>query len=95
MCGGHTERFIEQTDDLSRYQNQTLSRAAVMSPMPGQVVSVNVTAGYTVTQGDVLVVVEAMKIEHSLTAPKSGTVKHVACSVGDRVDEGVELVEYA
>ncbi len=94
MSGGHTERFIEQTDDLSRYQNQTLSRGGVMSPMPGQVVSVNVTAGDTVTQGDVLLVVEAMKMEHSLTAPQSGTVKHVACAVGDRVDEGVELVEY-
>ncbi len=35
MCGGHTERFIELTDDLSRYQNQALSHGGVMSPMPG------------------------------------------------------------
>ena len=57
-------------------------------------ISVNVKAGDTVTQGDVLVVVEAMKMEHSVTAPKSGTVKHVACAAGDRVEEGVELVEF-
>ena len=94
MCGGHTERFIELTDDLSRYQNQALPHGGVMSPMPGQVISVNVKAGDTVTQGDVLVVVEAMKMEHTITAPKSGTVKHVACAAGDRVEEGVELVEF-
>ena len=94
MCGGHTERFIELTDDLSRYQHQALSHGGVMSPMPGQVISVNVKAGDTVTQGDVLVVVEAMKMEHTITAPKSGTVKHVACAAGDRVEEGVELIEF-
>ncbi len=33
-------------------------------------------------------------MEHSVTAPKSGTVKHVACAAGDRVEEGVELVEF-
>jgi 3-methylcrotonyl-CoA carboxylase alpha subunit len=94
MVGGHTERFIELTDDLSRYRNQALSHGGVVSPMPGQVISVNVTPGDTVTQGDVLVVVEAMKMEHTITAPRPGTVKHVACAAGDRVEEGVELVEF-
>ncbi len=94
MCDGHTERFVDLTDDISRYQNQALSRGGVAAPMPGQVIAVNVKAGDKVKQGDVLVVVEAMKMEHSVTAPKAGTVKQVLFSAGDRVEEGVELVEF-
>lgn len=94
MSGGHTERFIELTDDISRYQNQSLSHGGVVSPMPGQVIAVNVKIGAKVKAGDVLVVVEAMKMEHSITAPKDGTIKRMACAVGDRVEEGVDLVEF-
>jgi len=94
MCDGHTERFTALTDDLSRYQNQTLSTGGVAAPMPGLVIAVNVKAGDKVKQGDVLVVVEAMKMEHSIAAPKGGTVKSVACLPGERVEEGVELVEF-
>ena len=65
-----------------------------MSPMPGQVIAVNVQTGAKVKAGDVLVVVEAMKMEHSITAPKAGTIKRLLCAVGDRVEEGVELVEF-
>ena len=61
--------------------------------MPGQVIAVNVKAGDKVKQGDVLAVVEAMKMEHSITAPKDGTVASVSCQAGDRVEEGVVLVE--
>ena len=61
--------------------------------MPGQVIAVNVKAGDKVTRGDVLVVVEAMKMEHSVAAPHSGTVAKVLCAVGERVEEGIELVE--
>jgi 3-methylcrotonyl-CoA carboxylase alpha subunit len=94
MCDGHTERFIEQTDDIGRYQNQSLSLGGVAAPMPGQVIAVNVAAGDTVKRGDVLVVVEAMKMEHSVIAPQAGTVKRVLFAAGDRVEEGVELVEF-
>jgi 3-methylcrotonyl-CoA carboxylase alpha subunit len=94
MCGGHTEKFIEQTDDLSRYTSQSLSHGGVVSPMPGQVIAMNVKVGDKVKQGDVLAVVEAMKMEHSITAPKAGTVSQVTCTVGDRVDEGFELVVF-
>jgi 3-methylcrotonyl-CoA carboxylase alpha subunit len=93
MCDGHTERFIELTDDISRYQNQALSRGGIAAPMPGQVIAVNVKAGDAVKQGDVLVVVEAMKMEHSVRAPQAGTVKKVLFAPGDRVEEGAALVE--
>jgi 3-methylcrotonyl-CoA carboxylase alpha subunit len=94
MCDGHTEKFTDLTDDLSRFQNQALSTGGVTAPMPGLVISVNVKSGDKVKPGDVLVVVEAMKMEHSITASKVATVKSVACKSGERVEEGVELVEF-
>ena len=94
MCDGHTEKFTDLTDDLSRFQNQALSTGGVTAPMPGLVISVNVKSGDKVKPGDVLVVVEAMKMEHSVTASRAATVKSVACKSGERVEEGVELVEF-
>ena len=73
MCAGHTEKYVELTDDISRYQKQHDGRGGVVSPMPGQVIEVSVKAGAKVKQGDVLAVVEAMKMEHKIVAPKAGT----------------------
>jgi acetyl/propionyl-CoA carboxylase alpha subunit len=58
------------------------------SPIPGVVTAVPVKAGQAVKRGQTLVVVEAMKTEHSLAAPFDGTVHAVRASVGDQVDEG-------
>lgn len=58
--------------------------AEVVSPMPGNVIAVPADSGAQVAEGDVVVVVEAMKMEHSLTAPVSGHVE-VLVSVGDQV----------
>jgi len=62
------------------------------SPMPGLVLDVRARTGEQVAAGAVLVVLEAMKMEHSLCAPWAGTVSAVAVKPGDRVEEGVELV---
>jgi acetyl-CoA/propionyl-CoA carboxylase, biotin carboxylase, biotin carboxyl carrier protein len=59
-------------------------QAEVVSPMPGSVIAVQVSSGTEVAEGDVVVVVEAMKMEHSLAAPVSGQVE-VLVSVGDQV----------
>jgi 3-methylcrotonyl-CoA carboxylase alpha subunit len=61
---------------------------AVLTPMPGRIVSVAVTPGEAVTAGQTLVVLEAMKMEHALTAPAEGRVKEVRVAVGDQVMEG-------
>ncbi|MDB5481281.1 MAG: methylcrotonoyl-CoA carboxylase [Caulobacteraceae bacterium] len=61
---------------------------AVLTPMPGRIVSVAVAAGEAVTAGQTLVVLEAMKMEHALTAPAEGRVKEVRVAVGDQVTEG-------
>jgi 3-methylcrotonyl-CoA carboxylase alpha subunit len=62
------------------------------SPMPGLVLDVRARPGEPVAAGAVLVVLEAMKMEHSLCAPWAGTVSAVAVKPGDRVEEGVEMV---
>ncbi len=61
-------------------------------PLPGTVIEVGVVAGQEVSDGDVLMVVEAMKMEHKITATGSAKVSEVFFSVGDRVDQGVLLV---
>ena len=62
------------------------------SPLPGRVVSVAVKVGESVLAGQILMVIEAMKMEHSITAPTAGTVDAVNFSEGDQVDEGLELL---
>ena len=65
---------------------------AVNAPMPGNILKVNVTAGQAVKEGDVLVVLEAMKMENEIMAPKAGTVAQVLVSKGSTVDTGAPLV---
>ncbi|MBQ2885606.1 MAG: biotin/lipoyl-binding protein, partial [Alphaproteobacteria bacterium] len=64
----------------------------VPSPMPGTILSVNVTAGQAVKSGDVLVVLEAMKMENEIKAPKDCTVATVNVNKGETVDSGQTLV---
>ena len=65
---------------------------AVTAPMPGAIVKVNVSAGQAVKAGDVLCVLEAMKMENDITAPKDGTVTQVVTSKGASVSTGDPLV---
>ena len=64
----------------------------VIAPMPGQVKLVSVTPGDAVTAGDALVVMEAMKMEHTLAAPRDGTVEEILAAVGDQVEDGATLL---
>ena len=65
----------------------------VSAPMPGKVIDLRVKEGETVSKDQVLAVMEAMKMEHSLKAPRDGVVKAVGAEVGEQVAEGVMLVE--
>ena len=65
------------------------------TPLPGVVVAVPVAVGQQVAVGEVLMVIEAMKMEHTITAPYAGTVQTLHFARGDRVPEGSELLELA
>jgi biotin carboxyl carrier protein len=60
--------------------------------LPGTVIAVHVAVGDTVTDGQVLMIVEAMKMEHKILAAGDATVDEVRFAVGDRVDQGDLLV---
>ena len=64
----------------------------VKAPMPGKVLSLNVAEGDTVTKGQKLLVLEAMKMEHALAAPRDGVIASVLISAGDQVGDGDALV---
>lgn len=65
---------------------------AVNAPMPGTILKVNVTQGQKVAEGTVLCVLEAMKMENEILAPKAGTVTQVLAAKGATVDTGAPLV---
>jgi 3-methylcrotonyl-CoA carboxylase alpha subunit len=64
----------------------------LIAPMPGKVVQVMVAPGDTVTKGQALLVLEAMKMETTISAPADGVVKEVCFSAGDQVDDGAALI---
>ena len=68
--------------------------AGVMSPMPATVVAIHVAPGQAVTEGELLIVLEAMKMELPIRAPRDGVVKTVGCAKGDLVPPGVNLLEF-
>jgi biotin carboxyl carrier protein len=61
--------------------------------MPATVSSISVVAGQPVARGDVLIMLEAMKMELPIKAPRDGVVKAIACREGDLVQPGVPLLE--
>lgn len=67
----------------------------INSPMPGTIVNVPVKAGQAVKAGDVLVILEAMKMENEIKAPKDGTVTSVNVNKGESVNTGTLLVTLA
>lgn len=75
---------LREAEENKIHRAAGAQRAEILSPMPGSVIAVQTASGTEVSEGDVVVVVEAMKMEHSLTAPVSGQVE-VLVSVGDQV----------
>ncbi len=71
------------------------SKQAIKSPLPGTIVSVNCKVGDTVKKGDVLLVMEAMKMENNIMAGKDGQVKAIYVSVGQTVAQDDALIDLA
>ena len=98
IVGGRT--WVNSADgqtewvEIDRFPSVDLAATAAgpIAPVPGRVVAVNVVNGQTVAAGDVLVVMEAMKMEHRIEAAAAGVVGEVLCSVGEQVDAHQVLV---
>ena len=68
--------------------------ASLRAPMPGKVVALIAEPGQPLEKGKPLLVLEAMKMEHTIVAPRTGQVVRFHVSAGDQVSEGAELVEF-
>ena len=83
---------LNGTTDYSRKENVN-DKSLLVSPMPGQVVKINVKEGDEVQEGTVMIVVEAMKMENNITATAKAKVKKILVKEGEMVDNKMQLVE--
>ncbi len=89
---GHTIRF-EVPDYLQDSEDAASSANQLLAPMPGQVKIISVAVGDSVSEGQALMVMEAMKMELTLTAPREGVVSEITVASGDQVSEGTVLLQ--
>ena len=94
FVGGNSYVF-EAVDPLAPPADAVLGPERLVAPMPGRVVQLFVGVGDPVRRGQPLVVVEAMKMEHTIVAPRGGRVAAVHYAPGDPVEEGAELIALA
>jgi biotin carboxyl carrier protein len=66
----------------------------IKAPMPGLILEINVTVGQEVKEDDVLLILEAMKMENALTSPRDGIIKSISVSKSDTVDKNQLLIEF-
>ena len=90
-CDGATH-FFERVR-ASRSGSGGEHAGDLLAPMPGRVRKVAVAVGDRIERGMVLIVLEAMKMEHAIRAPKDGMLKRLLVKEGDLVEAGVELAE--
>ncbi|WP_165666741.1 acetyl/propionyl/methylcrotonyl-CoA carboxylase subunit alpha [Metapseudomonas otitidis] len=88
-----TLHTITRVDPIAEAEASHSHQGGLTAPMNGSIVRVLVEAGQAVEAGTALVVLEAMKMEHSIRAPHAGVVKALYCSEGELVAEGTALVE--
>src|SRR5690606_10662715 len=88
-------RHVALHDPAAAALDQDSHAGLLTAPMPGKIVRVLVSEGDSVERGAPLIVLEAMKMEHTIAAPAAGIVEKVPYAVGDMVDEGAELIVLA
>ena len=90
---GRTYVIETEDRDASPGGRATDDQLALSAPMPATVIAVNVAPGQEVAEGDLLVLLEAMKMELPIKAPHAGRVKSIACREGELVPAGLPLLE--
>jgi 3-methylcrotonyl-CoA carboxylase alpha subunit len=92
MQGRH--RMLALFDVIAQSSGGDAVTGRLTAPMPGKVIAVSAARGERVERGAALVVMEAMKMEHTIVAPATGVVAEILAGVGDQVEEGAELVRF-
>jgi acetyl/propionyl-CoA carboxylase alpha subunit len=87
------ETFCLAADVKTRAKKAALNTREILAPMPGKVTKILKTVGSQINTGDVLVVLEAMKMEYNLEAQTAGQIKKINCVAGDQVTLNSLLVE--
>ncbi|MSQ72305.1 MAG: acetyl/propionyl/methylcrotonyl-CoA carboxylase subunit alpha [Betaproteobacteria bacterium] len=86
---------LELYDPLAHVAGDDAAGTTLAAPMPGKIIAVLVAAGDTVEKNAPLMILEAMKMEHTITAPRSGIIAAIHYAVGEQVAEGAELASFA
>ena len=85
-------RSLTLRDPMRQASETGAGGDTVLAPMPGTITSVAATVGQSVTAGETLMTIEAMKMEHALAAPRDGVVKDVMAKQGDQVALNAQLI---
>ena len=85
--------YVIEAEERDVSVHVTDDQVALSAPMPATVIALKVAPGQEVAAGDLLVLLEAMKMEVPITAPRAGRVTSLACREGDLVQPGVPLLE--
>jgi len=85
--------FLVANDDDRPRRSRGVDQGALTAPMPATVLAINVVSGQHVGHNDVVMVLEAMKMELPIRSPRDGVVKMVGCAVGELVQPGAALIE--
>ncbi len=88
-------RMLAIADVLAQAASGESDAGRLTAPMPGKLIAIAIKAGAQVERGTPLLVMEAMKMEHTIVAPRDGKVIEILYAVGDQVAEGAELVRFA
>jgi 3-methylcrotonyl-CoA carboxylase alpha subunit len=91
--GGKSWR-LAIVDPLAAVADVEAGVESLTAPMPGKIIALKVEAGAKVERGQALLVMEAMKMEHTIRAPADGVVEKIHYKVGEQVDEGIELIHF-
>ncbi|HEX5686049.1 MAG TPA: acetyl/propionyl/methylcrotonyl-CoA carboxylase subunit alpha [Ideonella sp.] len=92
VFGATGSQELHEIDPIAHAGEAAGGAGRLTAPMPGKVIAFHVKPGDTVTAGQALAVMEAMKMEHTISAPRAGTVAELMYAVGDQVAEGGELL---
>ncbi len=94
LFGAQGVRRFTLHDPVSEADQGVVDAGSLVAPMPGRIVATLVAAGTEVSKGTPLLVLEAMKMEHTLQAPADGTVQGYRVKAGDQVGDGAVLVDF-